>query len=141
MTLLEQFGVELMAHLAPHFEGYVLAFREPLETEVKPKTMWLSVDEFRITERAATGGTRLNISARLYLAVFYEVSKTPAHYASVLRRRELTARVLGGAAREATYRHAGVGLIANVDDEATLLTEGYFMSSTPIQLDWEVETL
>lgn len=141
MTVLETFGQSIIDHLQPHFTGYTVAFREPLETEVKPKTVWLSVDEFRISERAATCGQLLNLSARLYLAVFYEVSKTPAHYATVLRKRELTAQVLGGAARDANYGVAGVSLNANVEDEATVLTEGYFMTSTPIQLDWEVETL
>lgn len=140
MSILEPFGRELIAHLQPHFQDYSIEFREPLDTEVQPRTIWLSADEIRVSERYANMGRTLTLAARLYVGVFYEVSKTAAHYMSVLKKRELTAQVLGGMSARAGHFYSSVNLIANVEDETTLLTEGYFLSSTPINIEWEVVT-
>lgn len=138
-SVLEKFGIEAKDRVSKVFDGYNVDFREPHERECQKRTAWITVDSFNVSEDIAAGGQLLTITAMFYVTVFYEVSSSQEHYISVLNKRELLVKTLGGAAQAASCYPEQV--LATVGNEETLLSNDYFMASTPIELRWEVQSI
>lgn len=131
MSVVQAVVAAVRAAVVAEFPGYQVEAREPVESEMLPRQVWIVLGDIEPTLDVADGGQTIGLAVSVYVTALFDVSDTEAHYRTVMERRIGTFRALQRAARDTP------DVLLTPQMEGSYVTEGLQVASASLRIEWD----